>query len=228
MSQERTAGWAAIGFALIVATINVVENVGSGRPEPGASPEAVARWAGDAEPYLWASTILVPLAWILLVTVCVIAWDRTRVSGQSMTFPTLAVLGSAMTMGTLSAAIAADAVLISSADTLGTESIQVLSGLGTALFLLNWAALAVTMFGLGQTMTGIGVAPPWLGRLARIGSAMLLIGAVQTTPALEGILPGLLIGFGGFVLWLVFLLVTGVRLVRGNRVGHPVPSMVHA
>jgi hypothetical protein len=217
MKNIRIAGWAAIGFVAVVVALNVVENVGTGRPDPGAAAEEVARWATDAAPYLWASTMLVPVAWVLLALVTVTMWEKARSAGQSMFSPMLAVLGSAMTMGTLSAAIAADAVLISSVEVLSADAVEVLSGVATALFLLNWAALAVTLFGLSRTVLELRLAPRWTDRVSIAGSGLLLVGSMQAAAALDGVLPGLLLGFAGFAIWLLFLLVTGIRLVRTDR-----------
>ena len=217
MKNVRTAGWAAMGFVAAIVTLNLVENIGTGRPEPGAAAEEVARWATDATPYLWASTVLVPVAWVLLALVTVIRWEKARSAGASMSSPMLAVLGSAMTMGTLSAAIAADAVLISSIDALSVDAVEVLSGFSTALFLLNWVALAVTLYGLSRTMLNLGVAPQWTDRLSIAGSGLLLVGSMQSALALDGLFQGLLLGLAGFAIWLLFLLVTGIRLVRTAR-----------
>jgi hypothetical protein len=216
MRNLRTAGWAAVGFVAAVVTLNVIENVGTGRPEPGAAADEVARWAIEASPYLWASTVLVPVAWVLLAVVAVTMWEKARAAGQNMFSPMLAVLGSAMTMGTLSTAIAADAVLISSIEVLSADAVEVLSGVGTALFLLNWAALAVTLFGLSRTMLDLGLAPGWTDRLTIAGSGLLLVGSMQSAAVLEGVLPGLLLGLAGFAIWLIFLLAAGVRLVRAE------------
>jgi hypothetical protein len=217
MKRTRMAGWAAIGFVAVVAALNMIENVGTGRPDPGAAAEEVARWATDAAPYLWASTMLVPVAWVLLAVVTVTMWEKARSAGRSMHSPMLAVLGSAMTMGTLSAAIAADAVLISSIDVLSTDAVEVLSGVATALFLLNWAALAATLFGLSRTMLDLGAVPRWTDRVSIAGSGLLLVGAMQSAAALDGVLPGLLLGLAGFAVWLLFLLVAGIRLIRAER-----------
>jgi hypothetical protein len=213
----RVAGWAAIGFAMAVLALNLIENVGTGRPDPGSAADEVARWAVGASPYLWASTILVPAAWVLLVLVTVTTWDEARSTGRSMLSPMLAVVGSAMTMGTLSAAIAADAVLISSVEVLSADAVEVLSGVATVLFLLNWAALSVTLFGLSRTMLDLRVAPRWTNRVSAAGSALLLAGSAQSAAALDGVLPGLLLGLAGFAIWILFLLVIGVRLVRAER-----------
>jgi hypothetical protein len=217
MKNIRIAGWAAIGFVAVVVALNVVENVGTRRPDPGAAAEEVARWAIDAAPYLWTSTMLVPVAWVLLAVVTVTMWERARSAGNSMFSPMLAVLGSAMTMGTLSTAIAADAVLISSIEVLSTEAVEVLSGIATALFLLNWVALAVTLFGLSRTMLDLRVAPRWTDRVSIVGSGLLVVGSMQTAAVLDGVLPGLLLGLAGFAIWLLFLLVVGIRLVRAER-----------
>ena len=217
MRNTRTAGWAAIAFVAVVVTLNVVENVGLGRPEPGAAAEEMARWASDATAYLWTSTLLVPVAWVLLVLVTATMWERARSAERNMFAPMLALLGSAMTMGTLSAAIAADAVLISSIDALSVESVEVLSGFTTVLFLLNWVALAVTLFGLSRTTLDLGVAPRWMDRPTIAGSGLLLVGSMQSAAVLGGVLPGLLLGLAGFAIWLLFLLIAGIRLVRTDR-----------
>jgi len=213
----RIVGWAAIGFVAAVVTLNVVENVGTGRPDPGAAAGEVARWATGAAPYLWTSTLLVPVAWVLLSLVTVTTWEKARDAGSGMFAPMLAVLGTAMTMGTLSGAIAADAVLISSIDVLSEDTVAVVSGVATALFLLNWVALAVTLFGLSRTMLDLGVAPRWTDRPTLAGSGLLVVGSTQSAAALDGVLPGLLFGLAGFAIWLLFLLVVGVRLVRAER-----------
>lgn len=217
MTSKRVAGWAAIGFVAAVLALNVIENVGTGRPDPGAAADEVARWAADAAPYLWASTMLVPVAWVLLALVTVTMWEKARSAGQSLFSPMLAVLGSAMTMGTLSAAIAADAVLISSIEVLSADAVEVLSGVATALFLLNWAALAITLFGLSRTMLELRVAPRWTDRVSVAGSGLLVVGSMQSAAALDGVLPGLLLGLAGFAIWLLFLLVAGIGLLQSHR-----------
>ena len=208
------AGWAAVAFVAAVLTINVVENVVTARPDPGVPVDEVVSWAVDAGPHLWSSTLLVPVAWVLLAIVVVAVWDRARSVEGGAFFPALAAIGSAMTMGTLSAAIAADAVLISRVGELSPSAIEVLSGLATALFVMNWAALAVALFGLSRTVWRLGMIRPWLGRTSLVGSGLLLVGAVQTAPAFEGVLVGLLVGLAGFVIWLLFLVVVGIRLIR--------------
>ena len=86
-----------------------------------------------------------------------------------------------------------------------------ISGLATALFLLNWAALAVTLFGLSRTMLNLGVAPRWTDRPSIAGSGLLMAGAMQSAAALDAVRPGLLLGLTGFAIWLLFLLVTGIH-----------------
>ena len=112
---------------------------------------------------------------------------------------------------------AADAVLISSVEVLSADAVEVLSGVATALFLLNWAALAVTLFGLSRTVLELRLAPRWTDRVSIAGSGLLLVGSMQSAAALDGVLPGLLLGFAGFAIWILFLLVTGIRLVRTDR-----------
>ena len=214
MKHERIAGLSAAVFAISIFSINLVENVGTARPDPAASAEDVSQWAQDAGAYLWATTILVPVCWMLLAVFAAFAWNRARTEQIGMMWPTVGLLGSAMTMGTLSAAIAADAALIASADNLSLDVVEFLANFSVSLFLFNWAALALALFGLSRTTAALGISPRWLNVLSVVGAALLAIGSVQVGPVLNGFLPAVLIGLPGFVIWLVYLLVVGLRLVR--------------
>lgn len=232
MSRTTTAGWSALAFVAFVATLNIVENVGANRPDPTASATEVAAWAVDADAYLWATTLLVPIAWVLLTVLAATLWTTARAGGLDTFHPLLGVLGAAMSMGTLSAGVAADAVTIASVDRLGIDVIEAFSLFATVLFLFNWTALAIALYGLSRTTVALGWTPRWLDRLSVAGSTALLLGAVQSGLILNDVLPGILIGFAGFVIWLLYLGVTGVRLTRlsdqrATPVGGEVPTPVN-
>ena len=217
-----------MGFVAIVIVINVVENVGLNRPDPTADVAAIAEWAGDADAYLWVTTTLVPLSWIMLAVFAVTLRDRVRSVGADRTPALLGVVATAMTMGTLSVAIAIDAVLIAHIDDLSLEVVRVLSGLSTVIFLLNWAALALALYGLSRAAVSIGLLPRWLDRLSLVGAALLVAGSVQSAVVVNGTLEGLLAGLVGFAIWLLFLTVTGFRLARAEESAPARASMAAA
>jgi len=214
MNRTKMAGLGALTFVASVITINVVENVGTARPDPTASAEEVARWAAEADAYLWATTVLVPISWACLTVFSALLWSQARASRLDLFHPLLAVLGTAMTMGTLSAAVAADAVLISSVDRLGIDVVDVLARFATVLFLFNWTALAIALFGLSRTTAALGWTPRWLDRLCIAGSIFLVVGSAQSGLILDDVLPGIIIGLAGFLIWLFYLGATGFRLAR--------------
>jgi hypothetical protein len=214
MNRTTTAGWSALAFVASVVGLNIVENVGTRRPDPTASADEIAEWAVDADAYLWATTLLVPMAWVFLTIFAATLWAEARARGLDPFDPLLGALGAAMTMGTLSAAVAADAVMIATVDRLGIDVIEALSRFASVLFLFNWVALAIALYGLSRTTVAFGLTPRWLDRLSLAGSVALLIGALQSGLILNDVLPGILIGLAGFLAWLLYLSVTGLRLTR--------------
>jgi hypothetical protein len=220
---DRAAGFAAIGFVSTVLALNVAENVGSSRPDPTAGVDEVVAWATDAEGYAVVATILVPIAWILLAVFASAVIARGRRHGTDPAWMALGALGVAMTVGVLSGAVAADAVAIAYLDEIGDAGVRQLTGLSTALYLMNWLALAVALLGLSRTTRGVGLTPRWLAHTATVGVALLVLGSVQSGIVLLGTLPGLLVGLAGFACWLLYVLVTGIRLLR-----RPTPSIAAA
>lgn len=214
MNRQRVAGWSALGFAVSIIAINLIENMGTSRPDPAASPEEVAAWAINGDLYLWSTTLLVPISWVLLIVVAASVWTWARSAGIDLLSPTVGVLGSAMTMGTLSAAIATDAALITSVEGMSLDLVELATGFTTVLFIVNWAALALALYGLSRATTALGLTPKWLDRLTLAGAFLLVIGSTQSGPVLHGFLPGVLLGFAGFVVWLTYLAVLGVQLLR--------------
>lgn len=220
MHDRQMAGWGALGFASCVTTINIVENVVTGRPDPSADPVQIADWANGADAHLWVSTALFPLAGIPLAMLVVGILRLVRSAGLDTSPVLFGALGTAMMMGTLSTAIVADAVLITYVDDLSLEMVQVLSGLSVAVFVFNWAPLALALYGLSRAAASIGLLPGWLNRITLIGAALLVAGSTQAALPLDGTIPGLLLGLAGFVTWLIFLIAIGTQLVRGHE-PHP-------
>lgn len=104
----------------------------------------------------------------------------------------------------------------------------------SALFLLVWqlhaAAFALSLPALGVTMITVALAthlskltPPWQRFLGLTGGVLLLaVGAVSLEIADGSSL--LYVGLPGLALWIAWLLVTGIRLMRARVVDKVIPA----
>lgn len=214
--RSKMVGVGALGFVVCVLVINIVENAVTARPAPGVGADEVLAWAANAEAHLWAITILLPVSMFFLFAFVIGLASRLRSTGRDTTMAIVGGIGVAALFGTLSAAMASDAVLISRADELSLEMVGVLSDFTTVLFIMNWVVIALTMWALSRASWSVGLIPRWLERLTLVGAVALWFGSTQAVAALRGTLPPLLVGLIGFGIWMLFLIVAGVRGVRGD------------
>jgi hypothetical protein len=87
---------------------------------------------------------------------------------------------------------------------------------------LHAAAFALALPALGTTFIGAALAthasrltPPWQRLLAAAGGSLLLVAGVGNLAIADGS-PLLFVGVAGLAAWLVWLVVTGLRLIRGQ------------
>jgi hypothetical protein len=125
-------------------------------------------------------------------------------------------LGAAMMFGGLSTAFAADAVLISRAEELSLEMVGVLTDVTTALFVMNWVVLAITVWALSRAAWALGLIPRWLERLTVVGAVALSLGSMASIAALRGTLAPMAVGLLGWAIWVLFLVVVGVRGLKDD------------
>jgi hypothetical protein len=78
------------------------------------------------------------------------------------------------------------------------------------------AGVALTLWALSRAAFAVGLIPRWLERLTLVGVVALWLGSTQAVSALRGTLPPLLVGLVGFGIWLLFLIVAGVRGLRSD------------
>jgi len=101
----------------------------------------------------------------------------------------------------------------------------------TAVFELAWqlhaAAFAFALSALGATFIGAALAadasqltPPWQRVLGSTGGGLLLVAGAASLAIAEGSAL-LFVGLPGLAAWLVWLLATGVRLVRARTADRP-------
>ncbi len=213
--RGRLVGVAAIAFAVSVAIENAVL-AGTGAPSYGAPIEEVLDYyAANRDSVAIASGLVALYLPLLLVFVTGLHGLVERRGGEGADWSRLAVAAGA----TLSAIF----VLV---NVLQVGLALSAGGLAELLpaFELFWqvhaAAFALALPMLGATFVGAalaahlsGLTPAWQRLLGLGGGSLLLVAGVGNLAIADGSAL-IFVGLLGFAAWLVWLLATGVRLVR--------------
>jgi hypothetical protein len=109
-------------------------------------------------------------------------------------------------------------VLTAKAGSLATSPavVQALWAMQGAAFGLDMAAIAVALIGLGQA-AAMRLIPSWLTLAAWPGAACLLTASAFTVALVNGG-PWLAVGTVGFVVWLAFVIIASISLLRSRPV----------
>jgi len=112
-------------------------------------------------------------------------------------------------------------VLTAKAGSLATSPavVQTLWAVHGAAFGLDMAAIAVALIGLSRAAAAMRLIPSWLALAAWPGAACLLTASAFTVALVNGG-PWVAVGTVGFVVWLVFVIVASISLLRRR----PVPE----
>jgi hypothetical protein len=96
-------------------------------------------------------------------------------------------------------------------------AIQAVWAIHNSVFTVLDFSIAVALFGLARAGVAAGITPHAYRRLAPVGAGLLLIGTLAGPSIAEGnAMPLFGLTGVGFLIWLSFLVATGVRLVRSG------------
>ncbi len=213
--RGRLVGAAAIAFVVSVVIENVVL-AGTGAPSYGAPIEEVlAYYAANRDSVAIASGLVALYLPLLLVFATGLHGLVERRGGAGADWSRLAMAAGA--------ALSAIFVLV---NVLQIGLALSAGGLAepTPAFALVWhahaAAFALALPMLGTTFIGAalaahasGLTPVWQRLLGLLGGSLLLTAGVGTLAIADGSAL-IFVGLLGFAAWLIWLLATGVRLVR--------------
>ena len=93
--------------------------------------------------------------------------------------------------------------------------VQALWAMHGAAFGLDMAAIAVALLGLSRAAAAMRLIPSWLALAAWPAAACLLTASVFTVALVNGG-PWLAVGTVGFVVWLVFVIIASISLLRSR------------
>ena len=215
--RGRLVGAAAIAFAVSVAIENAVL-AGSGGPTYGAPIEEVLAWLADNRVAVAIASSQVALNLpLLLVFVTGLHGLVERRGGAGADWSRLALAAGA----TLSAIFVLVNVLqIGLALSAGlqaepTPAFELVWQVHAAAFALALPTLGTTFIGAALAAHASGLTPAWQRLLGLVGGSLLLAAGVGNLAIADGSAL-IFVGLLGFAAWLVWLLATGVRLVRSD------------
>lgn len=213
--RGRLVGAAAIAFAVSVATENAVL-AGTGAPTYGAPiAEVLAYYAANRDAVAIVSGLVALYLPLLLVFVTGLHGLVERRGGAGADWSRLAVAAGA----TLSAIFVLVNVLqIGLAVAAGgltepTPAFELVWQVHAAAFALALPMLGATFIGAALAAHTSGLTPAWQRLLGLVGGSLMLAAAVGNLAIADGSAL-IFVGLLGFAAWLVWLLATGVRLVR--------------
>ena len=154
---------------------------------------------------------------LLLLFVTALHGLVQRRGGAGADWSRLAVAAGATLSALFALVIATHIAVVLAADGLAepTPAFQLAWQLHAAAFALALPALGATFIGAALATHASGLTRPWQRLLGVAGGSLLILAGAGNLAIADGS-PLLFVGLLGFAAWLVWLVVTGLRLIRGQ------------
>ncbi len=218
---QRAAGLGGLVFVALLIVQNLVRASG---PSFTATATDVTGYFADHRAAALIPLGLFPFGMVAVLFFAAGIWARAD-DADSRFWATVGGLAVAALAGLFSLVNIIEIVIAANGSELASSPhvVQALWTVHSAAFGLNLTAIAVALVGLSRAALATGLIPRALGLLALPGAACLFIAAVFTVAIAEGG-KWLYLGYVGFIVWGLFLVVTGATLVRGRPVEAPAPA----
>jgi hypothetical protein len=217
VSTTRIVGGAGIALAASVVVQNAVF-AGSGAPAYGDPLGVVLAYhaANRGAVTVAAGLEAVNLPLLLLFVTALHGLVQRR-GGAGADWSRLAVAAGATLAPLFALVIATHIAVVLAADGLAapTPTFALIWRLHAAVFALALPALGATFIGAALATHASGLTRPWQ-RLLGVASGSLLILAGAGNLAIADGSPLVFVGVLGLAMWLVWLIGTGIRLIRGQ------------
>jgi hypothetical protein len=217
VSTTRIVGGAGVALAASVAVQNAVF-VGTGAPAFGDPlGEVLAYHAenrGAVAVAVGQEAVNLPL---LLLFVTGLHGLVQRRGGAGADWSRLAVAAGATLSAVFALVMTTHIAVVLAADGLAepTPAFELVWQLHAAAFALALPALGATFIGAALATHASGLTRPWQRLLGVAGGSLLILAGAGNLAIADGS-PLLFVGLPGFAAWLVWLVVTGLRLIRGQ------------
>jgi hypothetical protein len=215
--SRRLAGVGAITFAATVFVQNIIR--GASVPRNGATTADILTHYTEHRPVTFVLVATYVLSGIALALFLGGAM-RHLISSDRRAWAITGLVGSTCIMSLFAIVVAGEEALSVTAQR-SQPNLGAIEGLWTlhnSVFTILDLSIAIALLGLSRAGVAAGITPRLFTRLAPVGSALLLVGTLAGPSIAAGDAQPL---FGlaglGFVIWLAFLVTTGLRLARSNE-----------
>jgi hypothetical protein len=211
----RLGGVGGVVFAAILVAQNIIR---AGGPSLDAGPAQVSAYFLH---HRWAALVplgLFPIGMFAIFFFVAAIWTKAdRQEGRW--WATVGALGATSIAALFAIVNITEIVLTAKAARLAAspDVVQALWALHAAAFGLDLAAIAVTLIGLSRAAASVGIIPSWTAVVAVPGAACLFLPAVFTV-ALSNGSPWLRVGLIGFVVWIAFVVMSSISLLRQGEI----------
>ncbi len=214
-ARGRLVGAAAIAFAVSVAMENAVYGFPAAPTFGAPIEEVLAYYAANRGSVAIATGVVALSLPLLLVFVTGLHGLVERRGGAGADWSRLAVAAGATLSAVLVLVNALQIGLALAAGGLAgpTPAFELVWQVHAAAFALALPTLGITSIGAALAAHASGLTPAWQRLLGLVGGSLLLAAGVGNLAIADGSAL-LFVGLAGFAAWLVWLLATGVRLVR--------------
>lgn len=215
--HSRFVGAAAIAFTVSVVAENAVLGAAGAPTFSAPIEEVLAYYAANRDSVAIATGLVALGLPLLLVFVTGLHGLVERRGGAGAAWSRLALAAGA----TLSAifvlvnVLQIGLTLFAGGLVEPTPEFELVWRLHAAAFALALPALGTTFIGAGLAAYASGLTPAWQRLLGLVGGSLLLAAGLGNM-AIAGGSALIFVGLSGFAAWLVWLLGTGVRLVRSD------------
>ena len=212
--KPRIAGFAAIAFVVSVVVQNIIR--GTAAPANDASSGEVLAYFADnrAMTFVFVGSFVVNAA---ALATFLGATMRRLLAGSRSGWAITGGVGAVAVVVLFAIVVAAEQALsvVAGQDQPSVAAIEALWALHNSAFTVLYVALAIALVGLARAGVGAGLTPKAFDRVAPIGGGLLAVGAIAGPAIAAGeAMPLFGLAGIGFLVWLAFLLGTGLRLVR--------------
>jgi hypothetical protein len=215
--SAKLTGAGGILFASVVLLQNIIR--GGSAPANGATSEKVLAHYTDDRSIVYALIVTFVISGAGLAVFLGGAMRRLMASerrGWALT----GFVGATGIMALFSVVVGTEEALmfVAGRSQPNIGAIEALWALHNSVFTVLDLFIAAALLGLSRAGIAAGITPRIFARLAPIGAALLLVGALAGPSIAAGdAMPLFGVAGLGFVVWLAFLLATGTRLVRSKE-----------